>query len=309
MKLWAISDLHLANRLNREALLELPARADDWLILAGDVGESELHLRFALEVLTPRFAQLLWVPGNHDLWTMAGDPSPLRGESKYRRLVDICRDYGVLTPEDPYPRWPPGPPGGGQTQHGPGRQTQHGPGGRQTQHGRSSGGFVIAPLFLLYDYSFRPPEVPEQLAVAWSADSGVVCSDEYLLHHPPYHSRRDWCAARLLATEPRLERAAAGGDRLILINHWPLREDLVTLRRIPRFSLWCGTRATENWHRRFNAAVVVHGHLHINTTHFRDGVRFEEVSLGYPRDWDQDRGIDDYLRQILPLPETWLGAG
>ncbi len=287
MKLLAIADLHLANRSNREALLELPARTDDWLILTGDVGETERHLRFALEVLTTRFAQLLWVPGNHDLWTMADDPNALRGESKYRRLVDVCRDYGVLTPEDPYPRWP-SPSEGGQTQH------------------RS--GFVIAPLFLLYDYSFRPPEVPDELAVAWAADSGVVCSDEYLLHPAPHASRQDWCAARLLATEPRLARAAAGGDCLILINHWPLREDLVTLRRIPRFSPWCGTRATEDWHLRFNAAVVVHGHLHVNATHFRDGVRFEEVSLGYPRDWDRDRGIDDHLRQILPLPETWLGS-
>ncbi len=278
MKLWAIGDLHLANRLNREALLELPAHPDDWLILAGDVGETELHLRFALEVLGPRFARLLWVPGNHDLWTLADDPSPLRGEAKYRRLVEICRTHGVLTPEDPYARWPE-PAAGGP-------------------------GFVVAPLFLLYDYSFRPPEVPDDEAVAWAAESGVVCSDEYLLHPSPHDSRQDWCAARLLSTEPRLERVAGAGHRLILINHWPLREDLVTLRRIPRFSIWCGTQATGDWHRRFNAAVVVHGHLHVKATHFRDGTRFEEVSLGYPRDWNRERGVGGYLRQILPLPET-----
>ena len=41
----------------------------DWLILAGDVGESEEHLRFALGLLAARFARLLWVPGNHDLYT------------------------------------------------------------------------------------------------------------------------------------------------------------------------------------------------------------------------------------------------
>lgn len=274
MKLWAIGDLHLANRGNREALLEMSQRPDDWLILAGDVGETELHLRFALEALTPRFAQLLWVPGNHDLWTMADDPSNLRGEAKYRRLVKVCREYGVLTPEDPYPRWP------------------------------SADGtdFVIAPLFLLYDYSFRPAEVPAEEAIDWAAASGVKCTDEYLLHPAPHASRQDWCAARLLSTAPRLERAAADGHRLILINHWPLREDLVTLRYIPRFSIWCGTRETEDWHRRFNAAAVVYGHLHIKATHFRDGVRFEEVSLGYPRDWSSARGVDYYLRQILPSP-------
>ena len=41
--------------------------------------------------------------------------------------------------------------------------------------------------------------------------------------------------------------------------------------------------------------------------HFRDGVRFEEVSLGYPRDWNRDWGVAAYLRQILPLPKTVMG--
>ncbi len=320
MKLWAISDLHLANRLNREALLELEARPDDWLILAGDVGETEAHLLYALEVLSPRFAQLLWVPGNHDLWTVPGDPSPLRGEARYNRLVEICRRYGVLTPEDPYPRWP-GPAGGGPTEHRPARggPTEHRPaGGGPTEHRPARGGptvyspanpdFVVAPLFLLYDYSFRPREVPADRALDWAADSGIVCSDEYYLHPAPHASRQAWCAARLRATEQRLEQAAGGGDRLILINHWPLRRDLATLPRIPRFSIWCGTTATEDWHLRFHAAVVVHGHLHIKATHFRDGVRFEEVSLGYPRDWRQDQGVGFYLRQILPLPATSMAA-
>ena len=33
---------------------------------------------------------------------------------------------------------------------------------------------------------------------------------------------------------------------------------------------------------------------------WRHGVRYDEVSLGYPRDWRQDRGIDWYVREILP---------
>ena len=144
-------------------------------------------------------------------------------------------------------------------------------------------------------------------AVEWATEAGVVASDEFLLHSEPHPTRQDWCAARLLTTEPRLERAAATGDRLILISHWPLREDLAVLPRIPRFKIWCGTKGTEDWHRRFNAAAVIYGHLHIKATHFRDGVRFEEVSLGYPRDWNRERGVGFYLRQILPVPKTWLG--
>ncbi|WP_428669704.1 hypothetical protein [Roseibium sp.] len=50
---------------------------------------------------------------------------------------------------------------------------------------------------------------------------------------------------------------------------------------------------------RFNASVVVSGHLHTRRTDWRDGARFEEVSLGYPRQWDQQKGMAFYLRSIL----------
>ena len=86
----------------------------------------------------------------------------------------------------------------------------------------------------------------------------------------------------------------------MLINHFPLRRELAVLPAVPRFSVWCGTRRTEDWHVRFGASVVVFGHLHIRQTRHIDGVRFEEVSLGYPRQWQTDRGAGSYLRRILP---------
>ena len=43
---------------------------------------------------------------NHDLWTLPTEPDHLRGVAKYERLVALCRDHGVLTPEDPYVTWP-----------------------------------------------------------------------------------------------------------------------------------------------------------------------------------------------------------
>jgi len=276
MKLYAISDLHLRYEGTRQALLALRPHPDDWLIVAGDVGETEQHLRFALTVLGRRFARLLWVPGNHDLWTLPPHPGEPRGVEKYERLVAICRELCALTPEDPFPEWV-------------------GEGPRA----------ILAPLFLLYDYSFRPDEIPVEEAVEWAAEENLLCSDEVLLHPDPYPSRQAWCAARVAAAEPRLA-AAAKRAPLVLINHFPLRRDLAVLPRIPRFSIWCGTRATEDWHRRYRALAVVYGHLHIRRTTHRDGVRFEEVSLGYPKDWDESRGIEPYLREILPGPiSSW----
>ena len=154
-------------------------------------------------------------------------------------------------------------------------------------------------MFLLFDYTFRPPDIPVDRAVAWARESGVVSGDESMLRPDPWPSIPAWCHARVEATEARL--AALPDDvRTVLVNHWPLRYDLARPPRVPRFSVWCGTARTEDWARRFRARAVVSGHLHLRTTIVRHGVRYEEVSLGYPRDWRQDRGIDWYLRQILP---------
>ncbi|HKI04012.1 MAG TPA: metallophosphoesterase [Thermoanaerobaculia bacterium] len=272
MKLFALADLHLRYEVTRKALRELPRHPHDWLILAGDVGETEEHLRFALSILSERFARLLWVPGNHDLWTVPANPPDLRGQAKYDRLVEICREHGVLTPEDPYVTW-----------RGEGEPC------------------ILAPTFVLYDYTFRPDEIPVERAIEWAAEENLLCSDEVLLHPDPYPSRSAWCHARVRATEPRLAEAARQAP-LVIINHFPLRHDLAVLPRIPRFSIWCGTRLTDDWHLRFRARAVIYGHLHIRATHHRDGVRFEEVSLGYPQNWDPSRGIEPYLRQILPDP-------
>lgn len=268
MHLYAISDLHLAYAENRQALAAMPAHPQDWLIVAGDVGETEAHLKFAWTILTQRFGRVFWVPGNHDLWTLPTETAGLRGEAKYQRCVTICHDYGVFTPEDPYLVWP-----------GAGPRCR------------------IAPLFLLYDYSFRPDAIHMEGALAWAEEEGVVCADELLLHPDPYSSRAAWCAARCRYTENRLQEVA--DEPLILVNHFPLRQDLAVLPRIPRFSIWCGTRHSEDWHRRFDVHAVIYGHLHIRGSHERDGVRFEEVSFGYPRDWRPERGIESYLRKIF----------
>ena len=82
MKLYAISDLHLAHETNRKALETLAFYPNDWLILAGDIGETDEHLRFALNITTQRFKQVVWVPGNHDLWTIPKKEEDLRKHSQ-----------------------------------------------------------------------------------------------------------------------------------------------------------------------------------------------------------------------------------
>ncbi|MFJ1898128.1 metallophosphoesterase family protein [Streptomyces sp. NPDC088115] len=274
-KLLALSDQHIAHPENRRITESLrPESDEDWLLVAGDVGEKFEDIAWALELLSKRFSKVIWTPGNHELWTHPSDPVTLRGVARYQALVEVCRSLGVLTPEDPYPVW----------------------------HGGEEP-VTVAPLFVLYDYSFFAPGTgtkEESLRVAH--ESGVVCTDEFLLHPDPYPSRDAWCRARVALTE---ERLAAVDPRYgtVLVNHYPLVRDPTLVLRHPEFAQWCGTALTADWHRRFRAVAAVYGHLHIPRVTWHDGVRFEEVSIGYPREW-RPRPARTPLRQILPPPAS-----
>lgn len=279
MRLFAIGDLHLSFPANRNLWSELDLHTGDGLILAGDLGEKPEHLELAFSNATRCFSKVFWCPGNHELYSAsAPSETQLRGEAKYAQCVDIARKYGVLTPEDDFFLW-------------------EGDGGPA----------LIAPIFTLYDYSFRPEHLKtKEEALKWAEEADVVATDEFVLHPDPHPSREAWCDVLVDKFEKKLEAAAAQGVPLVIVNHWPLREDLVTIPRVPRFSLWCGTKKTHDWHVRFNAKVVVSGHLHVRRTDWMSGVRFEECSLGYPRQWDEvikaGKDINSLLREILPGP-------
>lgn len=57
MNLYAMADLHIGHRHNWQALEALPHDPDDWLIVAGDIGETEVHLVDTVRLLTERFAK------------------------------------------------------------------------------------------------------------------------------------------------------------------------------------------------------------------------------------------------------------
>lgn len=276
-RLLAVSDLHVTHPENRAIVERLRAECeDDWLIVCGDVSETLADFQWALGLLSRQFAKVLWAPGNHDLWTLPDEEEPgLRGERRYMHLVDICRSIGVLTPEDPYPVW-------------------EGDGGP----------LKVAPLFLLYDYSFgRNIASTKEQALAIAHRAGVVCSDEFLLHPDPFPTREAWCHARVVHTEARLGECEPDIP-LVMVNHFPLIDAPTRVLFHPEFAQWCGTTQTDDWHRRFNTTAVVYGHLHIPRTTWYDGVRFEEVSLGYPREWRRRGSTRPVLRPIAPTSQT-----
>jgi len=272
--LLAIGDLHVEHQENRKLVARLePESAADWLIVCGDVADRLDNVEWALRTLRERFARVIWVPGNHELLAHRGDPPALRGEYRYRHLVDLCRALDVVTPEDPYLVW------------------------------EGAGGPVrLVPLFLLYDYTFgdNVGATPEE-ALKRAYEAGVVCVDEFLLDPYPYPSREAWCDVRVRETERRLAEVEPILPA-VLINHFPLLSEPTRVLRHPEFAQWCGTVKTAEWHRRYRATAVVYGHLHIPRTTWHDGVRFEEVSLGYPRERRNGPGPLRAPRRILPEP-------
>lgn len=271
----AVSDIHVGHRGNRPITEGIHADSpEDWLIVAGDVSEKTDDIRWALSLLRSRFEKVIWVPGNHELWTTAKDPVQIHGAPRYDYLVNLCREIDVITPEDPYPVW----------------EDINGP-------------VTLVPMFLLYDYSFLPEGAKtkaEGLAIA--RERNVVATDEFLLSCEPFATRDAWCHSRVAQTQRRLDELHPDMP-LVLINHFPLVRQPTEVLFYPEFSLWCGTELTADWHTKYNVLCSVYGHLHIPRTTTYDGVRFEEVSIGYPREW-QRRGLPEkLLRQILPVPE------
>ncbi len=271
-RLLALSDLHINRPANLAALDQLPDHPGDELIVAGDVGDGPDDLAKAWSRLCPRFERLYWVPGNHELWAAPADP--LRGEARYARMVEVCRSFGVITPEDPPVRY-------------------EGDGGPAW----------VVPLFTLYDFSLRPPNVRVDQLRDWAGESGIRPVDDLRLRTDPHEDVVTW--ARLLKSAAEARLAAVPNDiPKVVITHFPLRPDFIRLHRIPRFTPWCGSIHTAHWHTRFQIAVAVSGHLHMRATDWMDGTRFEEVALGYPRHWRAEAGAAHYLRPILPGPPT-----
>ena len=120
-------------------------------------------------------------------------------------MVRIARRHGVLTPEDPYP---------------------------VVELGDSP--VLVVPLFLLYDYSFRPPHVRRDEVVRWARETGSACADEVMLRPDPFPDRESWCAARCKDAASRLASYPADLPK-VLVNHFPLEEQHAVLPRVAPF--------------------------------------------------------------------------
>ncbi|MFN3162416.1 MAG: metallophosphoesterase [Pseudohongiellaceae bacterium] len=176
MRVFALSDLHADYPENLAWLRGLGAgvSADqsseheagdycaDLLILAGDVSDDLQVLEQVLRLLSERFAQVLFVPGNHDLWVRSGDHDC--SLEKYQAVNALCHKLGVIT--DVY----------------------------------QTGSLSLVPLLGWYDFTFGEPD--KYLRRAWrdfracrwpaDLDSAAAVTDYFLkLNQPRLTARND----------------------------------------------------------------------------------------------------------------------
>lgn len=191
-KLFALSDQHVVHEEDQRITESLrPESDEDWLLVAGDVGEKFEDVSRALKLLADRFSQVVRSPGNHELRTHPADPVQLHGTACYDALIEQCGGLGV---------------------------------------------------------------------------------------------RNAWGLARAVLTEER-PAAADSQHSTILVTHYPLVHEPTRILRYPEFAQWCGTELTADRHRRFRAVAAVYSPLHIPRATWHNGVRFEEMSIGYAREW------------------------
>jgi predicted phosphodiesterase len=131
MRLFALSDVHVDYPDNArwvDALSAVDYR-DDTLILAGDLTDDRRLLAWCLKRFVAKFRQVLFVPGNHDLWVWR-DPDIDCSLRKFDEVIKLAADAGA---------W---------------------------MQPRLHAEVLIVPLFSWYDYSFGAPD--EQLLAMWS---------------------------------------------------------------------------------------------------------------------------------------------
>lgn len=129
-RVFALSDIHVDYQPNAQWVrgLSLQDYRDDLLILAGDVTHKLAELAACLSAFTARFAKVLFVPGNHDVWVL-GEAPERTSLQKFADVAAVVTDTGASMQ--------------------PHRQ----------------GELLIAPLLGWYDYSFGAPS--EDLYQMW----------------------------------------------------------------------------------------------------------------------------------------------
>jgi predicted phosphodiesterase len=264
-RILAISDLHVDYDRNMDWLRRLTRNADpvDTLLIAGDVSSDLRRTETALGRISQAFANVFFVPGNHDLWVRPASP----GDSldKLDRLLALCNTLGVHT--------------------APGIV-------RPVSEGRA---VKVVPLHSWYvrpeeghDSLYAPKPGEDPSLSRWADDHRIRWNSQGI---------RKRCADYFLAlNEPALIEPC--NLPVLSFSHFLPRQDLIrpTPLELQRgahpydrspgfnFSRVAGTSRLDSQIRRLGSKLHVYGHQHRNRDRTLEGVRYVSNCLGYPHE-------------------------
>lgn len=95
MRIFTVSDIHVdfADNWNWVNSLSCHDYQEDMLIVAGDITHTIALLRKTFRCLRKRFCEVLFVPGNHDLWVKRSDG--MHSLEKLQLIKEVALDTGI----------------------------------------------------------------------------------------------------------------------------------------------------------------------------------------------------------------------
>jgi len=262
VRVFAWSDLHADFALNRGAIANAAQRDHhgDALLVAGDVSDKLDTLARTLSLLRERFAEVFFVPGNHEAWLRGGEfaDSP----AKFAAVRDLCAGLGV-----------------------------------RTQPARLGGADPPSAVWIvpLLSWYLRPEHGEDSLYVAKATEdtSQSMWSDDLFVRWPDGGGS----AAERQLRENEAHLARSYDAPVVSFSHFLPRRDLMfstPQERLARgagqpdrspafnFSRVAGSSGIERQLRALGARVHVYGHQHRNRDRMVEGVRYVSHCLGYP---------------------------
>jgi predicted phosphodiesterase len=141
LRVFAISDIHIDYEENRRWLYKLSQYdyQNDILILAGDVTDTMPLLGEGFDALKSRFREVMYIPGNHDLWVHRN--GGYNSLEQFQAVKKLAGDSGIRT-----------------------EPAHFGP-------------LSIIPLFGWYDYSFGQPST--EIFKVWLDYTACTWPDDF----------------------------------------------------------------------------------------------------------------------------------
>lgn len=260
MRVFAWSDLHADYAANRERIAAAAGQGhrEDALLVAGDVSDRLDTLERTLAQLRERFAEVFFVPGNHEAWLRGGGFPD--SQAKLERIEALCGELGVRT--------------------------------RPARVGQGEAAVWIVPLASWYE---RPEQGEDSLFVAKPGEDPTqsMWADDVLVRWPDGDAG---AAARRMLRGNEAHLARSYDAPVVSFSHFlPRREvmfrapeEQAAAPRQPdrhpafNFSRVAGSLAIERQLRALGSRVHVYGHQHRNRDRLIDGVRYVSHCLGYP---------------------------